>query len=90
MKKFDLWFPKPMRHGFDEEAETVMVCGQSSYIELVNPFDDGSGQHNLVKSKGHILLCNEATSAEECCRQIDRLILDLQSLKAKARKKFVR
>ncbi len=90
MKKFDLWFPKPMRHATDKDAETAFVAGQSAYICLVNPFDDGSGQHGLVKSEGRILLDHEALSADECCRQIDSLIGDLQTLKTKARGKFER
>ena len=77
---FDLWFPK----------ETETAWGESAYVEVVNPFDDGSGSHDLVKSKGHILLLEEAVSADECCQQIDRLIADLQKLKAKARKKFAK
>ena len=79
-----------MRHPDDKEAETGMVSAKSAYIEVVGPFDDGSGQHDLVKSKGHILLYHEATTAEECCGQIDLLIADLQSLKAKARREFAK
>jgi hypothetical protein len=88
--KFDLWFPKPMAHGNDKDAETCFVSGQSAYIRVINPFDDGSGQHSMVKSKGKILLYHESVSAEECCSQIDSLIEDLKNLKNKARRKFER
>lgn len=87
MEKFDLWFPIPMRSGRDDEAETAFA-GKTAYICAVNPFDDGSGQHTLVKSKGRILINNEAASADECCAQIDSLISELQRLKTKARKMF--
>jgi len=86
--KFDLWFPKPMAHANDTEAETGLVAGQSAYICLADPFDDGSGQHDLIKSKGRILLCHESITAEECCAQIDSLIENLKNLKAKARRKL--
>jgi hypothetical protein len=88
MNKFDLWFPKPMEPGKENEAETAFVSGKSAYICLKNPFDDGSEQHDLVKSNGRILIFHEAVSADECCAQIDQLIDDLKSLKAKARHKF--
>jgi hypothetical protein len=88
--KFDLWFPKPMAGPNDKDAETAFIAGQSAYIELIDPFDDGSGQHSLVKSKGRILLCHEAITADECCHQIDSLIEDLKKLKIKARRKFER
>ena len=78
MKKFDLWFPEPGHSAFRGSA----------YISVVNPFDDGSGQHDLVNSKGHILLCEESINAEECCRQIDSLIQNLKDLKAKAEREF--
>ena len=90
MKKFDLWFPKPMGHANGRGAETAMVSGKSAYIEVVDPFDDGSGQHDLIKSKGHILLYHETTSAEECSQQIDLLIANLQALKVKAQKEFAK
>jgi hypothetical protein len=88
--KFDLWFPKPITGNpeMDKDAESAMVAGKSAYIWLVEPFDDGTGQHDLVWSKGRILVCHEAVSADECCRQIDLLIADLHKLKAKARRKF--
>jgi hypothetical protein len=90
--KFDLWFPKPMTGDVekDKHAETAMVSGKSAYIWLTEPFDDGSGQHSLVRSNGRILLCNEAVSAEECCRQIDLVISDLVKLKTKAHKEFAK
>lgn len=88
--KFDLWFPKPMASLNDKDAETAFTAGQSAYIELTDPFDDGSGQHSLLKSKGRILLCCEAVTAGECCGQIDSLIEDLKRLKIKARRKFER
>lgn len=72
----------------DDGAAETAFRGKTAYISVVNPFDDGSGQHTLVKSKGRILLYNEAASADECCAQIDMLIADLQRLKAKARKRF--
>lgn len=77
-KKFDLWFPDPGHSAYRGAA----------YITVVNPFDDGSGQHALVNSKGHILLYEEALNAAECVRQIDLLIGNLQSLKAKAEREF--
>jgi hypothetical protein len=88
MKKFDLWFPKPMRTPDDMEAETGLIVGKPAYICLANPFDDGSGQHNLLRSEGHILILYEATTEKECCEQIDSLISDLHSLKAKVRQRF--
>jgi len=90
MKKFALWFPKPMKSFGDPDAETAAVSGQSAYICVVNPFDDGSGQQSLVRSKGRILLLEESISGDECCRQIDTLISDLQKLKVEALKKFKR
>jgi len=87
-KRLDLWFPKPMSHADDMEAETAIVAGPSAYICVVDPFDDGSEQHELVKSGGRILLYHEAASANECCAQIDSLIDNLKNLKAKARQKF--
>ena len=76
-----------MEGGGDGKAESAF-CGKSAYICLENPFDDGSGHHELVKSRGHILIYHEAMSADECCAQIDALITDLQALKNKARKQF--
>jgi hypothetical protein len=81
MSKFDLWFPKPYQPD-DSDPETV-VGGTTAYVCVVGPFPDG-----LVKSKGRILLLNEACNAEECCRQIERLIKDLQKLKIKAEREF--
>ena len=87
MKKFDLWFPKPPTTGFDEEAETSF-CGKVAYICIVQPFDNGTGQHTSVNPKGRILINHESVSAEECCAQIDALIEDLKSLKLKANREF--
>ena len=74
----------------DNDAETAMTMGTSAYIWLREPFDDGSGQHDLVRPEGRILVCHEAVTADECCKQIDWVIADLQKLKAKARRKFTR
>jgi hypothetical protein len=86
MKKFELFFPKEIRHAMDEEAE-IAFRGKSAYVCVVDPFDDGSGQQSLVKSKGRILLYHEAMSADGCRGQIDSLISDLRRLKIEARKK---
>jgi hypothetical protein len=86
MSKFDLWFPKPYQPD-DSDPETAFG-GTTAYVCVVGPFDDGQGRHGLVKSKGRILLLNEACNAEECCRQIERLIKDLQKLKTKAEREF--
>ena len=87
MKKFDLFFPKPAKDAFGTGAESIFM-GQVAYVEVVEPYCDGSDSHGMVKSGGRILLYHEAASAEECCNQIDSLIQELQRLKSKARQKF--
>ncbi len=86
MSKFNLWFPKPYQP--DASQSETAFGGTTAYVCVKDPFDNGEGQHDLVKSKGRILLYNEACSAEECCGQIDRLIGDLQKLKSKAISEF--
>ncbi len=87
MRKLDLWFPKPLKPGNENTAESAFGC-KTAYIAVVNPFDDGSGCHTMVKSEGRILPFPEATSAAECIAQIDRLIRDLQRLKPKVVREF--
>ena len=76
---FDLFFPSKERH--------VIDAVQVAYVCLVDSYKCDSF---VLPPDGIDLITAEATSAGECCRQIDGLIEELETLKVKARRDFSR
>ena len=76
--RFDLFFPTREQH--------VLAATQVAYVCVVDSYRSNS---SVLPPNGIELITAEAIDADECCRHIDGLIGELETLKSKARNVFI-